>query len=275
MNIFEKILVALDGNMTTPTNYGWFHLMFVGIAIATTILLCCLYRNCSDKTFRRIALIGWVVIVVLEIYKQLNFSYTFDREVGYHWTYQWYAFPFQFCSTPLYILPFVIFLKEGKVRDVFVMFMIVFSFFGGLVVFIYPNDVFISTIGINIQTMIHHGLQVVFGIYFAVYYRKKLSWTLWAKSILVFVGCITVAMILNVSVAPLISDTFNMFYISPFHECTLPILSMVYTMVPYPVFFLVYVLGFVLVSAILFSIFWLIIKLVTRGRKKETNEKLA
>ena len=61
-----------------------------------------------------------------------------------------------------------IFNKEGCVKDSAMAFMMTFSLFGGLVVMAYPNDVFIETIGINLQTMIHHGLQVVLGIYLFV-----------------------------------------------------------------------------------------------------------
>ena len=33
MNFFEKIIHSLEGTMTTPTNYGWFHLMFIAIVL--------------------------------------------------------------------------------------------------------------------------------------------------------------------------------------------------------------------------------------------------
>ncbi|MCK7485244.1 MAG: hypothetical protein MZU97_06565 [Bacillus subtilis] len=36
--------------------------------------------------------------------------------------------------------------------------------FAGLAVMLYPNDVFITTIGINIQTMVHHGAMMVVGV---------------------------------------------------------------------------------------------------------------
>ena len=158
MNFFERILIGLKGKMPEPTNYGWFHLMFVVLAIAAIVLLCIFARNLKDKTFRRIIMWCWIVMLVLEIYKQLIYSvHEYDGQA--YWRYQWYAFPFQLCSTPLYLLPFVAFMKEGKVRDSIISFICTFAMFGGLVVFLYPNDVFVETIGINFQTMIHHGLQ--------------------------------------------------------------------------------------------------------------------
>lgn len=136
-------------------------------------------------------------MLVLEIYKQLIYSVS---EVGGSavWDYQWYAFPYQLCSTPLYLLPFVAFMKEGKTRDSIMSFLSTFAMFGGLAVFIYPNDVFISTIGINIQTMVHHGLQIVLGIYFMVYNRKKLNWMYFLRGVYVFGAMLGIAMLLNI-----------------------------------------------------------------------------
>jgi hypothetical protein len=56
-------------------------------------------------------------------------------------------------------------LKEGKVRRALYSFLGTFCLFAGLAVMVYPNDVFTSTLGISIQTMVHHGGMTVLGIY--------------------------------------------------------------------------------------------------------------
>jgi hypothetical protein len=43
-----------------------------------------------------------------------------------------------------------------------------------------------------------------------------------------------------------------MFFISPYFECTLPLLDTVYAAVPYPVFLAIYVFGFMIIAAIIF-----------------------
>ena len=45
---------------------------------------------------QKIILISGFIMLIFEIYKQVIFTY----QVGH---YQWYAFPFQFCSTPMYL----------------------------------------------------------------------------------------------------------------------------------------------------------------------------
>lgn len=275
MNLFERITYALDKTMNTPTNYGWFHLMCIGIMLITTILLCIYFKDAKKETFNKIIFISWVLIVVLEIYKQINFSFNFENDVV-TWDYSWYAFPYQFCSTPLYLLPFIVFLNDGKLKDSFLAYMATFSFFGGLVVFIYPNDVFISTIGINIQTMIHHGLQIVLGVFIVIYNRNRFDFKFYLKSIPLFIIMLIIAFILNISVYHALQnlnmdDTFNMFYISPYFECTLPILSNVYNVTPYIVFLFIYILGFILISFIIYYIEYQILKLISK-RKIKKNE---
>lgn len=272
MNFFEKIINALEGTMEVPTNYGWFHLMFFAIVIATTILLCKFFKDCSDKTFRRIVLIAWIAMVALEIYKQIVFSFGVENSEP-SWGYQWYAFPFQLCSTPLYVLPFIVFLKDSWLRDSLLSYISTFSFFGGLAVYFYPNDVFVGEIGINIQTMIHHGIQVVFGIFFVVHNRRKLNHKYYVRGIPVFVALCTVALILNVIMHSVFvsigsEQVFNMFYFSPYYNCTLPILSAIYPKVPYIAFLGLYVLGFSFIATIIYYAEMGIVKLVERIKSK-------
>ena len=265
MNWFEKIVYFLQGDMTRPTPYGWFHLLAFGLVIALTVLLCVFFKDATDRTYRIIVLAVWCVIALGEIYKQTVFAMSWDGAVV-TWDYAWYAFPYQFCSTPLYILPFVALLPEGRVRRAMMMFTGTFAFFGGIAVMFYPGDVFIETIGINIQTMIHHGSQVILGIYTIVYTRRNLKVLSWLSAIPVFAVLVAVAVGLNLGVyhafaAKGIEDTFNMFFVSPYFECTLPVLSGIYPLVPYAVFLITYILGFGVVAGIMYYAQWGIIKL--------------
>ena len=153
--------------------------------------------------------------------------------------------------------------------DAFVAFMATFSFFGGLVVFIYPNDVFVEYLLVDLQTMIHHGLQIVLGIFFMVYYRKRLNLKFFAKGILVFLALATVAMGINLLAPTFTAETVNMFYISPYFPCTLVILDGIYASVPYIVFLLIYLLGFILAGLVMFLIMWGIISLVKKAKNKK------
>lgn len=258
-------MLFLDSKMETPACYGVYHIICLILCIALTAFLIWKFKNCEDKTMRLIIGICWGVIFLFEAYKQMVSSF---REETLTWSYYWYFFPFQFCSTPLYVLPFVAFLKEGKVRDAMIAYTMTYSLFGGLCVMIYPGDVFCATTGINIQTMVHHGLQVTTGIFLAVHQRKKYGVKFFASSAIVFFCFLLVALGFNTIGNALIPEAgFNMFFIGPKTPCTLPLLSMIYPLVPWIVFFFIYMLGFSLIAALIAWISYLIYK----GPKKKVK----
>ena len=174
MSVFEKIIYFISGTMAVPPIFGIWHIVSLVLVATLTVLACVYLKNAEEKLVKRILIVVYALIVVLEIMKQFIFAFSYsDGKVS--WNYAWYMFPFQLCSSQLYILPFAIFLPDGKVKDACISYLMTFSFFGGFVVMLYPGDVFTYWIGINIQTMIHHGLQVIIGIFFAVRYKDKLN----------------------------------------------------------------------------------------------------
>ena len=94
--------------------FGAFHLVSLLLVIVATVLLIVYFKDCDEKTFKRIALIGWIIMLSFEIYKQFVSSYSIDENGVITWAYEWHRFPFQLCSMPLYVLPFVIFMKEAS-----------------------------------------------------------------------------------------------------------------------------------------------------------------
>lgn len=212
-----------------PKTFGLFHIFSLILLIGAAFTIINLYKGDSDRSFRRIILAVWSVLLIGEIYREICYSLEFEdgRAV---WDYAWYQFPFQLCSSPLYALPFLIFMPEGKVRDGFAAFVATFSFFGGVAVMIYPGNVMTSVIGISIQSMIHHGAQVLVTLLIAKRFREKYDLSFFKKGVYVFLCFLAVAMTLNFTVyfiftANGITDDFNMFYISPFYDGILPILS--------------------------------------------------
>ena len=266
MNWFEKFIYSISKTMVKPEMYGLFHLVSVAVMVAILALLIWKCRNCSEKTFRVIVSVAWIVIVLFEVYKQIVFSFNYDEVTGLvKWDYQWSAFPFQLCSTPLYVFPFVFLTPEGRFRDSFIAFVGTFSLFGGLCTMFFPATVFVETIGINIQTMVHHGLQVAIGIFALVHEREKLNFKYFLRGVLVYVGAIAVALSLNFIVRPRLDEAFNMFYINKPDNCDLPLVGdMIKPNVPYVAFLAIYILGFVAIALLLYYIQFAIIRLVQR-----------
>lgn len=251
MTLLEKILSILQSTMKTPTYYGWFHLLFFAILIVACVFAVLYGKRANTNQIRKFLILCGVTMVAFEIYKQIIFTFNNTTE-GIVGDYLWYAFPFQFCSTPMYLMLIGGIMKPCKLQKFIHSYLSTFAVFGGLCVYFYPNDVFMSYVGINIQTMIHHGLQIVVGCFLIAHYRKELNWKFYLQGVPVFLILCAFAIILNLTVPNFIEDTFNMFFISPISPCTLPLLDYIYLHTPYFVFLLIYLLGFCLAAAVVF-----------------------
>ena len=95
-----KIIELLDASMTRPEAFGWFHLLWWALMIGATVYLCKKFGNDDGKNIRRVVFYTALIAAILEVYKQINFTFSVEdgKVVA---DYQWYAFPFQFCSMPM------------------------------------------------------------------------------------------------------------------------------------------------------------------------------
>jgi hypothetical protein len=249
MNFINTILEALSVTMPTPEPYGWFHLMMFALMVGFTIFMVAKFKNADEKQTKRILLAFSITMLLLEVYKQINFSYTNS------WNYRWYAFPFQFCSVPMYIILMAAFTKKGALQESLYAFLGTYTLFAGLAVMLYPTDIFVSTIGINIQTSVHHGLMVVIGVYMLASGKVKLHHKTILKALPVFLVVFLMAFAMNyITRFAGLEDTFNMFFISPYFANHLPILSGIQANAPYLVFLLTYVVGFTFVAYLMLLI---------------------
>lgn len=267
-----RVLEILDTSMTTPEPYGIFHLVSFALSITAGILLC-VYCKDTQRYARRIVLITAIIATVLEIYKQINYTFSFDGTTITA-DYQWYAFPWQFCSTPMYV-GLLAGLTRGKVHQSACAYLATFSIFAGVCVMFYPNDVFISTIGINIQTMICHGSMLTIGIYLLATGYVELTHKTILKAIPIFAAAVAVAVVLNevaYATGLLESETFNMFFVSPHCDPHLPVYSIVQQYVAFPWCLIIYIAAFTLAAYLMLLIAMGIKAIVAKKPVKQTEE---
>ncbi len=251
MHFIGRIIEFLDMKMETPQLYGLFHLSFFALSVFLGVLLVIKLKDPDKKTVRRLLLTVAIVTICLEIYKQFNYTFSYDG-TKISADYQWYAFPFQFCSTPMYVCLLAGLIKQDKIHRALCAYLATFSTFGGLCVMFYPGDVFVSTIGINIQTMIHHGVMVTLGIFLlGSGYVKSENKTL-LRGTAVFAVCVGLAMIMNeIAHGVGLEETFNMFFISPYEAPSLPVYSIVQQHVAYPFCTMIYIGVFALAAYVI------------------------
>lgn len=260
MNVLESVLSFLQSfRIVKPTNYGLFHIVSLIAVIVLTIILINRKPN-----LKKTVLVISIIMFLFELYKQLSFS--FDNGI---WKYQWYAFPFQFCATPMYIGLVAGLTKSEKIEDFCYSFLSTFGLIAGICVMLYPNTVFVEEFLINVQTMEHHGFMVVMGLFVL---NSQLVNQKYKKTILegftVFLILVLIALSMDVSSYYLgIDNGLEMFYISPFHVCELPVFNVIYENVPYVVFLILYLFAFFLGGSFIFFVTRFIRRCFYKGGK--------
>lgn len=247
---WESVLRAMDAQMEEPELFGWFHITFLLLSFVAAAILCMLHKDTSHDRVRRVVFGVAIAVIILEIYKQINYSFIYG-EGNIAFRYRWYAFPWQFCSMPMYVGFLAGVFKKGKVHDSLCAFLATYAVFAGLCVMLYPATVFVETIGINIQTMICHGSMITVGIYLLYTGHVKLEHKTILKAIPVFLISVVSAVFFNEAAfrSGLLEDhEFNMFFISPYCEPSLPVYSLVQRTVAYPWCLFLYVLAFTLAA---------------------------
>lgn len=251
MEFLTMLLTFLDTKMEVPLPYSPFHIFFVLASIIAGFAIS--HRVDHDAAFiRRFLLHTSLLIIVLEIYKQINFSFRVEGG-NIVFDYQWYAFPFQFCSTPMYIGLIAAVTKREALHRRLCAYLASYSLFAGISVMAYPVSVFTDTVGINVQTMVWHGGMIAMGIVLlrTDYVRASLRTVL--EALPVFLVLVSAAAGMNEIAHQsglLERETFNMFFISPYCEPSLPVYSLVQPLVPYPVSVLIYIVGFTAAAGI-------------------------
>lgn len=268
MEFWNQLLQFMDTQMETPLPYGPFHLIWLAITVGLSLWVAFGAKKHSQKQVSNVLLVTAIAVMLLEIYKQIN--YTFGDGSGEP-EYQWYAFPWQFCSTPMYVGLLAGLIRKGRVYESLCAYLATFGLFAGAAVMVYPVTVFIGTVGINLQTMICHGSMIVIGVYLLASGQVKLEHRSILRALPVFAVMVGAAVVMNevaYRTGLLQTHTFNMFFISPYCEPSLPVYSLVQGVVPFPWCLVLYILGFTAAGYIMLLLGMGVKRLSSAGKNK-------
>ena len=271
MNIFEKFLYFLQGEMERPKSYGMYHILWVIVSIGFIIFFYFKRNKLNEKSLKKVLLIYGVGAFILELLKQLIWAFNFDTATNLvTWDYTWYAAPFQLCSTPIYVSLICLFLKKNKLRDNLLSYMAYITILGSIATFLYPEDVFVRDILINIHTMYLHCGSLVVSIYLLISKEVQINIKSLFNAYKVFLIFALIAEFLNIfiyNIGILNSETFNMFYISPYFISSLPVFNIIQEKLPFIIFIILYLIAIFIGSYIVY----LISKLLSRRRNEKNS----
>ena len=263
MPLLEFLLNHTPRLAVRPAPFGVFHLASAAVIFCLCVLMVVFRRRLprGEGNLRRGLMIFGIGLLLWEIGKQVTYSYA--PATG--WDYNWDRFPFQFCSTPIYVALVAMCLPAGRMRQALLSFLATYSPVAGCAVLFYPSaDVFHEILFLNIHAMLWHGSMLLFGLYLWLTEAVTPSVRTGLTAAAVYLPLPGIALALNELEMVLGfagTYTFNMFYIARDGQCMIPVLSWFRQYTPYPVFFAAYVLtlgvGGILVTAGMGGIRWL------------------
>ena len=232
--------------------YGWFFFMWIGIMVTECVLLLPVAAKRNRKTTDRVVLVYGLIMLAAEIYKQIFFTV----ETG---EYPWNLFPWQFCSVPMFAAVIAPLLPDGKAKDAIYKFLAFFGLIAGIMTIMIPEGLYWDYVTITCHSFFWHTSIVIIGLYLIIAngYAKSVKSFLreWLGSAAVYTVAIGIALVLDTVWGLWLKNalntdlTFNMFYISPFYNSSLPVFRDVQPYIPYPVFLLFYVTAFCIGAA--------------------------
>lgn len=248
--------MQLDNVFSFKTDFFKNNVIFQLIVILLTIFVVCLViKNCKhfdDKSIDKNVFYFGICFFILELYKQLFYN-VFSGRTGYDWS----IFPFQLCSTPLYVCLIAPFTK-GKIKKAFYVYLSSFCMLGGLSVLIFPSSVIVEEITITFQSFIWHSSMVVLGCYLihVMRFGKNLKELL--PGVVIFLIVVFMAVTFNYVFEIFkekyhLNAHFNMLFISPYYECNIQFYSIIWNATNWYISVFAYIVGLCLGSMIIWG----------------------
>ncbi len=191
-------------------------------AVAAATLLTVKKVRPSEKNVRRLLLVLSLATIILEVYKQLIYSFDYV-DGGFVFSYTWRVFPWQFCSTPMLVGLLAAVIKSKRLHYALCCYLATYGLFAGLLTVVTGGSIFSGFIGINFQTAVCHGSMIVWGFYLLSTGYVKAEYASVRKAFPYFVLGVAVAVALNYTVC--LSGIaggaeFDMYYINPYFPDT-------------------------------------------------------
>ena len=272
----DRLIHFFQYQVEEPGLFSLFHIVFLVIIVSMTVFISIRFKNCSEKTYKKIILICWIICLIMESIKQIVKSFVYGSPS--YFKYSFYDLPFHLCSLIYYIAPVLIFVKREKASfpyDSLSWFMAIFSLFGGVIVILFNSIVMSTLLYTNIQTMIHHGIQVLLGVFIVTWNRKRLNIYSFLKSLVILSVYTILAILINVLITP-VSNGIDMFYVNPYEVSVIPVINEIHRNVGFIPYLMVYLLLIILMGFITYMVEVLIVNKFNFRcvfNKGDSNEK--
>lgn len=165
------------------------------------------------KKHRRTLFCFGVLMLSSEIWKQWRLTYHLN-----HGQYNWWYFPFQLCSIPMYVCLLAPWIKTRKIYGILLAFLMDFGLLAGIFTFFDTSGLYYGYAPLTIHSFAWHIVLIILGLYAGLTREADYSLKGFGFCTLFYLSCCLLATGLNLIFYPF--GSINMFYISPHYPMT-------------------------------------------------------
>ena len=257
----KDLLELTAWRMEAPTIGSAFHIFAVlAVALVAVIAAVKVSRVRSDAVRIRILFVLGCVMLASEVYKQLFYYYIVNDGV-----YDWWFFPFQLCSVPMYmciLLP--LFDKRSIIYKSMLTFMCCFTFVSAAAALIWPEDMLRPYVTLTWHGLIWHGILLFISVMIGLSGMADLTPRGFFRAVCLFLFLCVTAIVINVLAEPAaaahplpsgFTSYPDMFYLSPYHVSLQPFVMQIGRAFGRPAAMAAYIISIIILAWITCCIF--------------------
>lgn len=220
--LLESTLRVTAWPMTPPTPYSAFHILLTFFGAGLAVFFARIFSKkirsmiSPEPYFRRILFFCGVILALMELYKQ---AFLYVIEFGGH--FDWWYFPFQLCSIPMYICLAAPFLRSEQALRRAATFLQDFALLGGIMALAVPPGLMHPYWTMTLHGFIWHFILLYLGFLSCMTGIAGHTGRDYMEILPFFSLCCLIACAINIAAGP--TADADMFYISPFHPSSQPV----------------------------------------------------
>lgn len=208
--MLESWILSTAWPMTPPVAYGMFHLLFLILGLGGSTAIAWALRRGSAVCCRRVLLGVGLLLICCETYKLLFYYYVLG-----HGSFQWWVFPFQLCSIPMYLCLLANLVRSETVRRTIYTFLCTYNLLGGFLALLEPSGLSHEYWTLTMHGFLWHTLLVFLGLLLLISGNGPRSFRDFRRATVLFLLLRGMAFCINLALFRVSGGEINMFFIGP------------------------------------------------------------